>query len=239
MAYQGLGVLAVVPARGGSKGIARKNLARVGEHTLIGHCARTIGELDWVDRAVISSDDDEMISEAVRCGLEAPFRRPEALASDDASAIEAWQHAWRACEDTFGERFDLGVWLQPTTPLREGADVERTVRTLVEGGYDSAATVSPIPAHLRPERAMTLTAGGALDFYCEQGRRHPNRQSIPLTWYRNGVCYAARRDTVLEQGEVVGERAAGVPVEGVVVSIDDPDDLERARSQWRRRREQG
>jgi len=233
LAFQGLRVLAVVPARGGSKGIARKNLVCVGERSLIGHCARTVEELGWVDRAVISSDDEAMVAEGVRCGLEAPFRRPGSLASDDATADEAWHHAWQACERAFGEQFDVGLWLQPTTPLRAAPDVERTVRTMVEGGFDSAATISPIPAHLRPERAMTLSSDGALDFYCEEGPAHANRQSIPVTWYRNGVCYAALRKTVVESGRVIGEKSAGVPVEGTVVSIDEPIDLELARAQWR------
>lgn len=232
MAFQGLRVLAVVPARGGSKGIARKNLVRVGEHSLIGHCARTIGELNWVDRAVISSDDDAMVAEALRYGLEAPFRRPASLATDEASAEAAWQHAWRSCEEAFGERFDIGLWLQPTTPLRAAADVERTVQTMLDGGFDSAATISPIPAHLRPERAMTFSSAGTLGFFCEQGREHANRQSIPVSWYRNGVCYAALRQTVVERGCVIGEKSAGVPVDGAVVSIDDSVDLEFARAQW-------
>jgi len=223
--------LAVVPARAGSKGIARKNLEQVGGHSLIGHCARTIAGLSWIDQAVISTDDDEMAEEAERYGLAAPFRRPRELASDEARAEDAWGHAWRSSERFFGERFDVGLWLQPTTPLRAAADVERTVRTMIDGGFDSAASVSPIPAHLRPERAMTLSRAGVLDFYSEAGRGHANRQSIPVTWYRNGVCYAATRDTVVEHGRVIGDRSAGVPVEGVVVSIDEPFDLEMARVQ--------
>jgi CMP-N-acetylneuraminic acid synthetase len=233
VAFQGRRVLAVVPARSGSKGIARKNLEQVGGHSLIGHCGRTIGELNWIDQAVISTDDDEMAEEAERYGLAAPFRRPGELASDEARAEDAWRHAWRLCERFFGERFDLGLWLQPTTPLRVAADVERTVRTMIDGEFDSAATVSAIPAHLRPERAMTLSDEGVLDFYSEAGRGHANRQSIPVTWYRNGVCYAATRDTVVEQGRVIGDRSAGVPVEGIVVSIDEPFDLEMARTQAR------
>ena len=79
---------------------------------------------------------------------------------------------------------------------------------------------------------MTLSPAGTLGFYCEQGREHANRQSIPVSWYRNGVCYAARRETVVERGCVIGEKSAGVPIEGAVVSIDDAPDLESARAQW-------
>ena len=234
MAFQGFRVLAVVPARGGSRGIARKNLAQVGDRSLIAHCGATIAELGFVDRAVISTDDAAMASEGERNGLAAPFLRPAALASDSASADAAWSHAWRASESAFGERYELGLWLQPTTPLRRAADVEATLRVLVDGGFDSAASVSEIPAHLRPERAMTLGASSELGFYSAAGPGHANRQTIPTSWYRNGVCYAARRETVVEQGRVIGEKPAGVPTPGPVISIDEPEDLELARWQWER-----
>lgn len=226
--WQGQRVLAVVPARGGSKGIPRKNLARVGGATLIAHAARTAAALAWIDRAVISTDDEEMAEEAVRHGLEAPFRRPPALAGDTAGAAEAWAHAWEASEVAFGERFALSLWLQPTTPLRDPRDVERTIVALTEGGFDSAATLSEIPGHLRPERAMTLGPNGELGFYLEAGRAHANRQSIPTTWYRNGLCYAATRATVVERRETIGPHSVGVPVAGPVVSIDEPFELELA-----------
>jgi len=232
--WKGRSVLAVVPARAGSKGIARKNLVRVGGRTLIEHAARAALALTGVDRAVLSTDDDEMADEGRRCGLAVPFRRPAVLASDEATAADAWAHAWLASEAAFGERYDVSLWLQPTTPLRDVSDVERTLATLVEGDLDSAATVSPIPAHLRPERAMTLGPACELAFYASDGAAHANRQTIPTTWFRNGVCYAATRATVVDERRTIGVRAAGVPVPGPVVSIDDVHDLEVARLLARR-----
>lgn len=232
--FRGKSVLVVVPARAGSKGIARKNLERLGDRSLIAHCGATVAELGFVDRAVISSDDDEMAAEGERVGLRAPFRRPAELASDEASADQAWRHAWLESESHFGERFELGLWLQPTTPLRRAGDVERTLCTLLDGGFESCATLSEIPGHLRPERAMTLGASSELGFYDAAGRSHANRQTIPTTWYRNGVCYAAVRDCVLQGRGALGEKPAGVVVEGPVVSIDEPADLEFAEWLWQR-----
>ena len=118
MAWQGRKVLAVVPARGGSKGIPRKNLCKVGGMSLIAHAARTARALDWIDRAVLSTDDEEMADEGRRHGLEVPFLRPAELASDTASGVDVWRHAWLESERHYGCRFDLSVLLQPTTPLR-------------------------------------------------------------------------------------------------------------------------
>jgi CMP-N,N'-diacetyllegionaminic acid synthase len=239
MAFLGRSVLAVVPARGGSKGILRKNLAVVGDRSLIAHSAATAAALDWIDARVCSTDDDEMAKEAELHGLAAPFRRPEALANDTASAADAWRHAWLASEQHFGQQFDVALWLQPTTPLRDPADVERTLRTMIEGGFESAATISEIPAHVRPERAMTLGESGELGFYMEVGRHHANRQTIPATWFRNGVCYAASRKTVVDDHQTIAERAAGVIVEGTVVSIDEDIELQLANVIWRNQNGQG
>lgn len=236
MAFRGRSVLAIVPARGGSKGIPRKNLARVGDRSLIAHAAATLAELAWIDARVISTDDDEMAAEGERAGLSAPFRRPADLASDTASAADAWRHAWLASEQAFERSFDTALWLQPTTPLRDARDVERTLEVMLDGDFGSAATVSEIPAHLRPERAMTLGPRGELDFYLAAGRGIANRQEIAATWYRNGVCYAALRKTVVDEGQTIAKRAAGVPVAGTVVSIDEPFDLELCNLLWQRAR---
>lgn len=239
MAFLGRSVLAIVPARGGSKGILRKNLAVVGDRSLIAHAAATAAALEWIDARICSTDDEEMAKEAESHGLVAPFRRPPELANDTASAADAWRHAWLASEAHFGQQFDVALWLQPTTPLRNPADVELTLATMLEGGFESAATVSEIPAHVRPERAMTLGETGELGFYVEVGRHHANRQTIPATWFRNGICYAASRKTVVDAHQTIAERAVGVPVEGTVISIDEDIDLELCNVIWQKEHGQG
>ena len=104
MSYKGNSILAVIPARGGSKGIPRKNLSRLAGTTLVGHAARAAAALEWIDRAVLSTDDDEIAAEGRYSGLEVPFLRPPELAADMAGSIEMWQHAWRASEAFFGEQ---------------------------------------------------------------------------------------------------------------------------------------
>ena len=96
MAYAGLSVLAVVPARGGSKSIPRKNLQKVGGVSLVGRAAHVARSLDWIDAAVISTDDDEITAEAVLRGLDAPFVRPADLSGDKATSVNMWRHAWLA-----------------------------------------------------------------------------------------------------------------------------------------------
>lgn len=222
-------ILAVVPARGGSKGIPRKNLAEVAGRSLIAWAAATVAELAWIDAAVISTDDEAMAEEGRRHGLDAPFLRPAEFAGDAAPATGMWQHAWRASEAHYGRRFDVSLLLQPTTPLRRAADVERTVRALLDGRHRAAATVSRVPGHYAPEKILTVDTAGTLHFYREDGALHTARQSVPEYYHRNGVCYAVRRDTLLGAGLIVEQDCAAVRVEGPVINIDEPWELELAR----------
>ena len=220
---------AIIPARGGSKGILRKNLQEVGGLSLVARAARVARSLPWIDQAIVSTDDQEIAEEGRRHGLDVPFLRPAALAGDSAAAAPAWQHAWLASEAHYGCRFDLSVWLQPTSPFRKPEDVERTVRALVEGGRRAATTVSRVPGHFTPHKILTMDGAGRLAHYRPEGAQVVARQQIPPYWYRNGLCYAVTRETLVERGHIIEEDCAGVVVDGYVVNIDEPIELEIAR----------
>jgi CMP-N,N'-diacetyllegionaminic acid synthase len=229
MAWDGRTVLAVVPARGGSKGVPRKNIAEVGGLSLIARTAAVVKALPWVDRALCSTDDPDFAAEARAQGLDAPFLRPPELATDTASAVDVWAHAWLAAEAQHGMRFDLSVYLQPTSPFRTPAHVEATVQALVDGNRAAACTVSRVPGHFTPQKLLLRDEAGTLSHFTADAVLHKNRQTIPAYWYRNGYCYAALRRTVIERRHIVEEDCIGVPVEGPVVNIDEPFELEIAR----------
>ncbi len=228
MSINGLNILAVVPARGGSKGIPRKNLQKVGGLSLIARAAGIAASLDWIDAAVISTDDPEMAEEGRKFGLDVPFMRPARLADDTALGIDVWKHAWTACEKLYGKRFDISVKLEPTSPLRRPEDVELTAMTVIKGGHPAAATISPTPAHYSPHKTLTVSSDGIIGFYLKDGARFSLRQGIPQYYHRNGVCYAATREHVVDQGMIIDQNAAGIIIDRPVVNIDDRFDLELA-----------
>jgi len=228
MTWNSLSVLAVIPARGGSKGIPNKNLRKVGGRSLIEHAARAAAALSWIDRTVLSTNDEEIAEEGRRCGLEVPFLRPDALAGDLSPSVEAWQHAWLASEEHYGSRFDISLLLQPTTPLRRPEDVELAVRAMVEGGHRAAATVSRVPGHYVPEKIVKLDDDGCLTFCTDQGNRHTARQTHPTYYYRNGICYSATRDAVVGEGQVAERDCVGVEIDEPIANIDEPIELEWA-----------
>lgn len=235
MAMRGLSVLAVVPARGGSKGVPRKNLQAVGGQSLIARTAAVVRALPWLDAALISTDDPDMAEEGRRHGLQAPFLRPAELSGDAAGAAETWRHAWLEAERQHGRRFDLSVWLQPTSPMREPDEVTRTVTAMLDGNHAAAATVSRVPGHHTPEKTFTIDPNGVMRFYLPEGARHTSRQSIPPYYTRNGHCYATRRATLVDRLHIVEEDCCAVPIDRFIVNIDDPIEIELA--EWAMARE--
>ena len=227
MAMAGQTILAVVPARGGSKSIPRKNLALVGGISLVGRAGELAASLPWIDQAIISTDDVEIAAEATRHGLEAPFQRPDELAGDKSASTDMWRHAWLAAEEHYGQRFDISILLEPTSPMRRVEDVTLCVQTLLDSGHKAAATVSPTPAHFTPHKTLQVDEAGNLAPYLAEGRR-ALRQSIPDYYHCNGICYALRRATLVDEGHIMEDDCIAVVIDRPIVNIDEPFELELA-----------
>ena len=219
----GLRVLAVVPARGGSKGLARKNLLPVGGVPLVARVGDVVRGCPSIDRSVVSTDDEEIAAVAVAAGLDAPFRRPELLSGDRIGDVEVLQHALAATEADDGQHYDVVVMLQPTSPLRTAGQVEGAITRLVDDELDAVWTVSATDGKAHPVKQLQL-ADGLLAYDHVDGGRIVARQQLSPLWHRNGIAYVLRRAT-LEAGALLGARTGGMVVDGPVANIDDAVDL--------------
>jgi CMP-N-acetylneuraminic acid synthetase len=194
----------------------------------VGRAGQLAASIDWIDHAIISTDDAEIRDEAVAHGLSAPFLRPDHISGDRATSVDMWRHAWLAAEDAFAMTFDVSVLLEPTSPMRRVEDITRTVDLLLGGNHAAAATVSPTPAHFTPHKTLELDAGGRIGFYLPTGAKHALRQTIPPYFHRNGLCYALRRKTLVEDGHILEDDCAAVIVDRHIVNIDETFELELA-----------
>ena len=228
MSYKGHHILAVIPARGGSKGIPRKNLCQVAGTSLVGHAVNTARSLKWIDQIIVSTDDEEIAEEGRKYGAEVPFMRPPELAGDNIGSADMWKHAWLASEDHFKTQFDISILLEPTSPLRRPDDIAKTVDALLNSNTDSAATVSRAPAHFTPHKCLTVDESGIIGFYHANGQQYSLRQKIPAYYFRNGICYALKRHTLLENGTIIEKNCKAILIERPVVNIDDEHDLDYA-----------
>lgn len=222
--YLGKRIIAIVPARGGSKGIPLKNLREVGGRSLVRRVGDVLAALPEIDRAVVSTDHEEIADQAVDVGIEAPFYRPESLSGDSVADWDVLVHALAASEEMYREKFDIVVMLQPTSPLRQPGDVRRAIYTLVSGDYDAVWTVSEVDSKHHPLKQLTLRNEN-LSYYDQAGEKIIARQQLSTTLQRNGVAYAISRDCLLEKKSIKGVNTGAVKVVTPQISIDSELDL--------------
>jgi CMP-N-acetylneuraminic acid synthetase len=223
--FNGKSVIAIVPARGGSKGIPLKNLRKVGGLSLVALVSRVIQESGYFDRAVVSTDHDGIKEEAIRYGLNAPFTRPLHLSGDRVGDVPVLQHALLATERTDGRKYDVVVMLQPTSPLRTPEQVSQTVETLITGDYDSVWTVSPTDLKYHPLKQLRLKDDQSIEYYADSGHQIIARQQLDQLYHRNGIAYALTRECLMVQDTLLGRRASAVVITEPTVSIDTEQDV--------------
>ncbi len=220
-------LLGVVTARGGSKGLPRKNLRTVGGVSLIARVGRVSAQLPQIDHCVLSTDDQEMARAGLDAGLEVPFMRPAPLAADNAGSLEVVQHALTASEAYYGCRFDVIVLMEPTCPLRTPADVMAVIDRLFEKPLDSAFGIVQIPFSHHASKSLTYR-DGRLVFYEAAGIKVTHRQHLAPVYCRSGVAYAVKRECLLDKNSLYGDAMEGVLVDHRLVNIDDEQDLRDA-----------
>lgn len=196
-------ILALVPARSGSKGIPDKNIRPLAGRPLLAYVADALAESGVTARAVLSTDSPKIASIGASVGLEVPFLRPADLSGDETPMLPVVQHAIRTLEAT-GWVPDLIVLLQPTAPLRRGHHIRSAVELLQREQADSVVTVLPIPAHLSPHYAMAVR-DGMLESFLPEGAALTRRQEAPGAYYRDGTVYAFRRSVAIG-GSIYGQR---------------------------------
>lgn len=226
-------VLGVITARGGSKGVPGKNLKPLAGKPLMAYTIEAAAASNALDRVILSTDDEAIAAAGRALGCEVPFLRPAALAQDDTPHLPVIQHAVRWLDEHAGYRPDAVMVLQPTSPLREPADIRACVDLLDRSGADSVLSVSEIPAHAHPMRALRVDdTGAAVLFVTGEGVRHRinRRQDLPAAWVMNGAIYICRtRVLFADRPSLYGDRVVvhRMPARRGL-SIDDAHDWAEA-----------
>jgi CMP-N-acetylneuraminic acid synthetase len=222
-------VLAVIPARGGSKGVPRKNIRLVCGQPLIAYTIETaLAARHLFHRIIVSTDDDEIASVARQCGAEVPFQRPALLARDESPVIPMLQHAVDFVERQDGVQMDWVCLLQPTEPFRSVDDVLHCLELGAAGGCDSVISVVQVFA-THPILMKRIEHDQLLPFCIEEKEGTRRQDYRPEAYMRNGAVYLTRRRSLMEQGSIWGKviRPYVMPLERSV-SIDTELDMKLA-----------
>ena len=201
------GVLALIPARGGSKSIPRKNIRPLAGHPLLAYSIAAGLHAKSVTRVIVSTDDEEVAKIATRYGAEVPFMRPTNLAADDTTDLPVFQHALSWLESQEGYHPDVIVQLRPTSPLRQLNCVDRAVELLL-GNPEADSVRGVVPSGQNPYKMWRLLGDGRLEPLLRNGFNEPYnmpRQKLPQTFWQTGHIDAIRPGTILEKDSMSGD----------------------------------
>ena len=187
--------LAIITARGGSKGIPGKNLKLLAGKPLLAYTVLAAQTATGLDRVILSTEDAAIAEAGRALGCEVPFVRPAELSLDQTAHLPVIQHAARWMQVEEGYTPDAVMVLQPTSPLRTADDITAAAALLERSGADSVLSVNQVPAHSHPMRTLRLDADDRAVLFAT-GRpvreRINRRQDLPEAWIMNGAIYACR-----------------------------------------------
>lgn len=224
--------LAIIPARGGSKGIPRKNIKNFAGKPLIAWTIETAQKSLAFDRICVATDDKEISDIAKGLGIEVPFLLPPELTQDDSSILRVIAYVLEWFEKNSGQKYEYAVLLEPTNPLRTVNHIKESLEMLSGSNADSVVSVSRVPGHFNPHWQFTIEQGGELTIFTGEGIRDivPRRQHLPATYYRDGAIYAFKTNLLFsDKPSIYGERALAYVIdEKYTIDIDEPGDWDFA-----------
>ncbi|MBL8187170.1 MAG: acylneuraminate cytidylyltransferase family protein [Acidobacteria bacterium] len=221
-------VLGLIPARGGSKCVPRKNIKLLAGKPLLAYTAEAALAAKRLARVVLSTDDAEIAEVGREFGVEVPFFRPAELAEDSTPTLPVVQHALSFLE-RHGDRFDAVCLLQPTNPLRRAGDIDACIELMERHAADCVVSVLRVPAEYNPHWVYFLNGDGSLRLSTGEATPIPRRQELPPAFHREGSIYITRRDVVMTQNSLFGARVVGYEMDpSLSVNIDTPDDWKMA-----------
>ncbi|TVZ25594.1 N-acylneuraminate cytidylyltransferase/CMP-N,N'-diacetyllegionaminic acid synthase [Gillisia sp. Hel_I_86] len=196
-------VLGIIPARGGSKGIPKKNIKLLGGIPLLEYTAKSALASKLLSRVILSSNDNEIIEVAKKIGLDVPFIRPENLSQDDTPSLSAIKHAL-AFFEAKNEKFDAICLLQVTTPFREEGLIDKSIQKFESENLECLISVREVPTDFNPHWIFEADANNHLKIATGEDKIISRRQDLPKAFHRDGAIYITKTDVILNQDSLYG-----------------------------------
>ena len=200
-------IIAIIPARGGSKTVSRKNIQPLSGHPLVAYSIAAGLQAQKVSRVIVSTDDEEIAEISRSYGADVPFLRPSALAQDDTVDLPVFTHAldWLDANESYQP--EIIVQLRPTSPLRPPDCIDRAIEILLDNA-DGDSVRGVIPSGQNPYKMWRLSPEGNLRPLIDNDFEEPYnmpRQQLPLTYWQTGHIDVIRASTILEKGSMSGD----------------------------------
>ena len=221
-------ILGIIPARGGSKGIPRKNIKLLGGKPLLEYTVNAAKNSELLSRVILSSEDAEIIEVAKKLNLEIPFVRPAEFSTDKASSLEVIKHALEYFEAE-NNYFDAVCLLQTTSPFREKNLIDRALQKFQDEDLDSLISVREVPAEYNPHWVFEEDKNHFLKIATGEKEIIPQRQQLRKAFYRDGALYITKTSVIQKQNSLYGKRIGYInTTASPYVNLDEPSDWLKA-----------
>lgn len=221
--YKNKRILAVIPARGGSKGIPEKNIVEIEGRPLIDYSISEALKSKYIDRIIVSTESDKISEVSKRCGADVPFLRPQHLAGDDSKTIDVIIDLIGRLSK-MGNNYDYVLLLQPTQPLRKAHHIDEAISLVIDNNYKSLVSVNLVNEH--PILIRTIDSQGKLKNLLELNST-VRRQDFPSYYKVNGAIYINKIDNDFNENTSLNDNLYPyIMHRDYDIDIDEPFDLE-------------
>ena len=229
--YKGKKILAIVPARGGSKRIPKKNLKKINGKSLIKIVAECIFLSKLIDHAILSSDDKDILKEGNINGLYTYFKRPKSLSGDLVGDLPVLKHALIKAEKYNNCIFDIVLMLQPTAPNRKPAHIDKVIKKITKEKLDSVWTIHEVDKQFHPDKQLKIDENNQqISYFTSNGKNIVTNQALGTSFMKNGICYGFSRQHILNEENNLAKKNGFILLNGKVINIDNNKDLKKAKN---------
>jgi CMP-N,N'-diacetyllegionaminic acid synthase len=220
-------IIAIIPARGGSKGIKLKNLRKINGKSLIEITAKLIKKCNFIDYSAISTDHPKIATEGKKFGLNV-INRPKNLSGDKISDTKVLLHGVLESEKIKNKKFDIIVMLHPTSPLRKIDDIKKSIKLLESKEYDSVWTISETDTKFHPDKQLFIK-DDKIKYFTKKGKKIIYRQQLSKVYHRNSNAYIVNTNFLKNKKTLMSKNTGAYLIKSKQISIDTLEDLNLAK----------
>ena len=223
-------ILAIIPARGGSKGIPYKNIKLLNGIPLIEYTTTSAIKSRYINRIVVSTDNSQIANLSINLGVEVPFLRPSYLATDDTPSLPVFINTLQELEKLDGYKPDIIIILQPTSPLRLTSHIDEALELYLTSNCDSLVSICDVPHNMNPFSVMNIDSHSMLKNFMDYDEKNNLRQKKPNFVARNGAAiYICNYNCLMKKKSIYGDSMIGYKMDRISsIDIDDNIDWEIA-----------
>ena len=219
-------ILALIPARGGSKGIKYKNLKKINRISLLGHVINFAYKCNFFDEVIVSTESEKISNEVKKYNAKI-FKRSKITSKDYTSDYEVLMEVLK--DKAVKKKYDYVVYLQPTSPIRKIHHLKAALKRVIEGKYDSSWSITIIDKKFHPKKILKISDKNFLSIYAHSGKKIFARQQLEDIYIRNGIFYIFKISKLIKSKHIYLKKNYPSITNYQSVNIDNYEDLKRAK----------